>query len=36
MNVKGLPFDQFFWPPILISVVAIVIVGIVLKKKELF
>ena len=36
MNVKGLPFDQFFWPPILISVVAIVIVGIVLKKKDLF
>ena len=36
MNVKGLPFDQFFWPPILISVVAIIIVGIVLKKKDLF
>ena len=36
MNVKGLPFDQFFWPPILISVIAIVIVGIVLKKKDLF
>ncbi len=36
MNVQGLPFDQFFWPPILISVIAIVIVGIVLKKKDLF
>ena len=36
MNVKGLPFDQFFWPPILISVAAIVIVGIILKKKDLF
>jgi len=36
MNVKGLPFDQFFWPPILISAVAIAIVAIILKKKDLF
>jgi len=36
MNVKGLPFDQFFWVPILISVIAIVIVAVVLKKKDLF
>lgn len=36
MNVNGLPFDQFFWPPILISVIAIAIVAIVLKKKDLF
>ena len=36
MNVAGLPWAQFFWVPILISVIAIVIVGIVLKKKDLF
>jgi magnesium transporter len=36
MNVAGLPFDQFFWVPILISLVAIVIVAIILKKKDLF
>lgn len=36
MNVAGLPFDQFFWVPIVISVIAIGIVGIVLKKKNLF
>ena len=36
MNVAGLPFDQFFWVPILISVIAIGLVGIVLKKKDLF
>lgn len=36
MNVAGLPFDQFFWVPILISVIAIGIVGIVLKRKDLF
>ena len=36
MNVAGLPFDQFFWVPILISLVAIAIVAIILKKKDLF
>lgn len=36
MNVAGLPFDQFFWVPILIAVVAIVVVGVLLKKKDLF
>ena len=36
MNVAGLPFDQFFWVPILISLIAIVIVAIILKKKDLF
>ena len=36
MNVANLPFDQFFWVPILISLVAIAIVAIVLKKKDLF
>ncbi len=36
MNVQGLPFAQFFWVPILISLIAIAIVAIVLKKKDLF
>lgn len=36
MNVEGLPFTGFAWPPVLIAVVAIVIVGIILKKKDLF
>ena len=36
MNVAGLPFDQFFWVPILISLIAIVIVAIILKRKDLF
>lgn len=36
MNVAGLPFDQFFWVPIVISVIAIGIVAIVLKRKDLF
>ena len=36
MNVSGLPFDQFFWVPILISIAIIVVVALVLKKKDLF
>lgn len=36
MNVEGLPFTGFAWPPVLIAVAAIVIVGIILKKKDLF
>ena len=36
MNVAGLPWDQFFWVPILISVIAIGIIGIILKRKNLF
>ena len=36
MNVAGLPFARFFWVPILISLIAIAIVAIVLKKKDLF
>ena len=36
MNVAGLPFDQFFWVPILISMVIVAIVAIILKKKDLF
>lgn len=36
MNVAGLPFDQFFWVPIVISLIAIGLVAIVLKKKDLF
>ena len=36
MNVAGLPFAQYFWVPIVIAVVAIAIVAILLKKKDLF
>lgn len=36
MNVAGLPLDQYFWVPIAMAVVAIVIVAILLKKKDLF
>lgn len=36
MNVAGLPFARFWWAPILISVAVIVVLGIVLKKKDLF
>ena len=36
MNVKGLPFDQYFWPPIAIAVVIVAVVAIWLKKKDLF
>ena len=36
MNVAGLPWAQYFWVPIVIAVVAIVIVAILLKKKDLF
>lgn len=36
MNVAGLPFDQFFWAPIVIAVIAIIVVAVVLKKKDLF
>lgn len=36
MNVDGLPLAQFFWFPLLLSVVIIVAVGIILKKKDLF
>ncbi len=36
MNVAGLPLARFFWVPILVSVVAIAVVAIVLKKKDLF
>ena len=36
MNVAGLPWDQYFWVPIVIAVVAILIVGFILKKKDLF
>ena len=36
MNVAGLPFDQFFWAPIAIAAVAIAVVAIILKKKDLF
>ena len=36
MNVQGLPFDQYAWPPILISVIIVAIIAVVLKKKDLF
>lgn len=36
MNVAGLPLDQFWWFPLVVAVVAIVVVGIVLKIKDLF
>ena len=36
MNVAGLPFDQFFWAPIVIAVIAIIVVAVILKKKDLF
>ena len=36
MNVAGLPWDQFFWVPIVMAVAAILVVGYVLKKKDLF
>ena len=36
MNVAGLPWDQFFWVPIVMAVVLILVVGFILKKKDLF
>ena len=36
MNVKGLPFAQYAWPPILISAAIVAIIAVVLKKKDLF
>ena len=36
MNVRGLPLDQFFWFPLVVSAVIILVVGIILKKKDLF
>ncbi len=36
MNVAGLPLDQFWWFPLVVALVFIVIVGIILKKKDLF
>ncbi len=36
MNVEGLPMDQYWWFPLLLAVAAIVIVGIILKVKDLF
>ena len=36
MNVANLPLDQFWWFPLVVAVVAIVVVGIVLKIKDLF
>ena len=36
MNVAGLPWDQYFWVPIVIAVVLVLAVGFILKKKDLF
>lgn len=36
MNVLGLPLDQFWWFPLVITVVVMVVLAIVLKKKNLF
>ena len=36
MNVAGLPVAKFWWFPLIIAGVAIVVVGILLKKKDLF
>ena len=36
MNVSGLPLDQFFWFPMVISLVLIAIIAVILKRKDLF
>lgn len=36
MNVAGLPWDQYFWVPIVMAIVLILVVGFILKKKDLF
>ena len=36
INGSGLPWDQFWWVPLLVSVAIIVILAVILKKKNLF
>lgn len=36
MNVSGLPLARFFWFPLVVAAVLIFVVGIILKKKDLF
>jgi len=36
MNVLGLPFDQLWWFPLGLSAGILVIIGVILKKKDLF
>ena len=36
MNVAGLPLDQFWWFPLALSGVVILVVAIILKKRDLF
>lgn len=36
MNVMGLPLDQFWWFPLVITGVVMVVLAIILKKKDLF
>ncbi|MDD2418357.1 MAG: magnesium transporter CorA family protein [Oscillospiraceae bacterium] len=35
MNVKGLPFDQLFWFPVILSVALMGVVGFILHKKDM-
>ncbi|MCD7927901.1 MAG: magnesium transporter CorA family protein [Oscillospiraceae bacterium] len=36
MNVAGLPMDQLWWFPLVLSVGLVVVIGLILKKKDLF
>jgi len=36
MNVAGLPMDHFWWFPLVVSLVVVVIAGVILKIKDLF
>lgn len=36
MNVRGLPFAQYAWPPILVALIIMGVVAVILKKKDLF
>ncbi len=36
MNVMGLPMDQFWWFPLTISIGLIIVIAVLLKKKDLF
>ena len=36
MNVAGLPLDQFWWFPLVVAALAIVLVAVILKRRDLF
>jgi len=36
MNVAGLPFSEYFWVPLVISLILIAVVTVILKRKNLF